>query len=237
MINFVLDMKTIFNITFKTALVLLSASAIITASCKCDKTKQGTNTPTPQQSADSSKQQSVNTPLNASMDITDTTIVNFENLLGLMQKLSGDWSDSQGKKGEEFGFRYLFTDDKTEEGVHITYLYYGKNVSWLEKNFFGKKEMVFEPEGPHPYYFLLGKDAMSGAVVFFREKADYQSFLEQATSYGYSEDQGHDCYVPKKKTGKVQSVEFIKDAENYLCYFSKVGRRNDWWQVIFCLNF
>ena len=222
-------------------MVLFATLALFATSCKSDKTKQGTKTPTTQSSNSTKqnpdKQNQTTTPLNASMDITDTSTVNFENLLGLMQKLKGDWSDEQGKKGEEFGFKYLFTDNKTEEGVHITYLYYGKNVSWAEKNYFGTKEMVFEPEGPHPYYFLMGKDAMSGAVVFFKEKVDYQNFLEQTKAYGYSEDQGGDCYVPKKKTQKVQSVEFIKNPEPFLCYFTKVGRRNDWWQVIFCLNF
>ncbi len=229
-------MRKILNTSFISSMVLFATLALFATSCKSDKTKQGTKTPTPQQSADSTHQ-SAAAPLNASMDITDTTTVNFEKLLGLMQKVAVDWSDEQGKKGEEFGFKYLFTDNKTEEGVHITFLYYGKNVSWAEKNYFGTKEMVFEPEGPHPYYFLMGKDAMSGAVVFFKEKVDYQNFLEQTKAYGYSEDQGGDCYVPKKKTGKVQNVEFIKNPEPFLCYFTKVGRRNDWWQVIFCLNF
>lgn len=234
-------MRKILNTSFISSMVLFATLALFATSCKSDKTKQGTKTPTTQSSNSTKqnpdKQNQTTTPLNASMDITDTTTVNFENLLGLMQKLKGDWSDEQGKKGEEFGFKYLFTDSKTEEGVHITFLYYGKNVSWAEKNFFGKKEMVFEPEGPHPYYFLMGKDAMSGAVVFFKEKVDYQNFLEQTKAYGYSQDQGGDCYVPKKKTQKVQSVEFIKNTEPFLCYFTKVGRRNDWWQVIFCLNF
>ncbi|MBP5228848.1 MAG: hypothetical protein J6Z32_01705 [Bacteroidales bacterium] len=234
-------MRKILNTSFISSMVLFATLALFATSCKSDKTKQGTKTPTTQSSNSTKqnpdKQNQTTTPLNASMDITDTSTVNFENLLGLMQKLKGDWSDEQGKKGEEFGFKYLFTDNKTEEGVHITYLYYGKNVSWAEKNYFGTKEMVFEPEGPHPYYFLMGKDAMSGAVVFFKEKVDYQNFLEQTKAYGYSEDQGGDCYVPKKKTQKVQSVEFIKNPEPFLCYFTKVGRRNDWWQVIFCLNF